>query len=129
MYENLSTKTVKELRTIAVELGITGRWDMKKSELIEAIEMMQDAPQQTKSTYDYLAEAEKGTLVAFTRGNNKDIAMSGKFMGMDGNKVLVESKLGTVFKLNPENIIWVKTVTRWPRWVFSLFSKKESEAE
>lgn len=129
MYENLATKTVKELRTIAGELGITGRWDMKKSELIEAIEMMQDAPQQTKSTYDYLAEAEKGTLVAFTRGNNKDIAMSGKFMGMDGNKVLVESKLGTVFKLNPENIIWVKTGTRWPRWVFSLFSKKESEAE
>ena len=128
MYENLATKSVKELRDIAGELNISGRWSMKKDELIDAIAQAQE--NERKTTLDYLENATEGTLVAFTRGKNKDVAMSGKFVEFNSDgKVLVESKLGTVFRLNPENIIWVKTGTRWPRWVFSLFSKKESEAE
>lgn len=35
--EILEAKTKKELRTIATELEITGRWDMTKPQLIEAI--------------------------------------------------------------------------------------------
>lgn len=35
--EILKAKTKKELRTIATELQITGRWDMTKPQLIEAI--------------------------------------------------------------------------------------------
>lgn len=35
--EFLESKTCKELRAIAAELKITGRWDMTKEELIEAI--------------------------------------------------------------------------------------------
>lgn len=35
--EILEAKTKKELRTIATELQITGRWDMTKPQLIEAI--------------------------------------------------------------------------------------------
>lgn len=35
--ENLQTKTCKVLREQAKELNITGRWDMTKAELIEAI--------------------------------------------------------------------------------------------
>lgn len=35
--EFLETKTKKELREIATELKITGRWDMTKAQLIEAI--------------------------------------------------------------------------------------------
>lgn len=35
--ENLESKTRKELREIATELEITGRWDMTKQQLIDAI--------------------------------------------------------------------------------------------
>lgn len=35
--EELSTKTVPELRNLAKEMGIAGRWEMNKSQLIEAI--------------------------------------------------------------------------------------------
>jgi len=56
--------------------------------------------------------------------------MSGKFISLENGKVTVESKKGTVFKLNPENIIWVKTGERWPKWVFNLFNNsKEVDKE
>lgn len=35
--EILKAKTIKELRAIATELGIVGRWDMTKLQLVEAI--------------------------------------------------------------------------------------------
>lgn len=37
----LSTKSVKELRNIAKEMNITGRWDMNRTQLIYAIERAQ----------------------------------------------------------------------------------------
>lgn len=149
----LSTKTVKELRDVAKGLNIKGRWDMNKHELIEAINKVADLsdknvtyetnnnikeeiPNQsegsqkvTKTTIDYLNEIEVGTLVAFKRNKNKDIAMSGKFVKFDDDKVVVESKQGTLFKLNKDCIIWVKTGLRWPKWVFTLFNKQKQEVD
>ena len=55
--------------------------------------------------------------------------MSGKLVSIEKGKVKVESKKGTLFKLNIENIIWVKTGDRWPRWVFALFNKNPKEVE
>ena len=124
--KDLSNKTVKELRELAKEKDIVGRWDMTKQELIDALLKTEDAK---KTTQEYLSSVEPGTLVAFKRNKEKDIAMSGKFISFDGSKVLIESKRGTQFKVNPENVIWVKTGARWPKWVFSLFNKEESEVE
>ena len=82
----LSTKTVKELRDVAKGLNIKGRWDMTKQELIEAINKVADLsdknvtyetnnnikeeiPNQsegsqkvTKTTIDYLNEIVKIVL-------------------------------------------------------------------
>lgn len=154
----MKEKTVKELREIAKELEIVGRWDMNKTQLIEAIEMaqaVQDLSDEdiefegdciikennsnqsegtqkvTKTTDDYLNNIEAGTLVAFKR-NSKDIAMSGKFVSFDENNdnlVYIESKKGTIFKVTKANIIWVKTGARWPKWVFTLFNNKSDEQE
>lgn len=151
---DLNKKTCKELRDIAKQYGITGRWDMKKQELIEAIESMSDltddkiifeddciiksedtiqsegSQKVSRTTLEYLNNAEAGTLVAFKRNSSKDVAMSGKLISFENGKVTVESKKGTKFKLNPDNIIWVKTGDRWPRWVFNLFNKdKEVESD
>lgn len=154
----MKEKTVKELREIAKELEIVGRWDMNKTQLIEAIEMaqaVQDLSDEdiefegdciikennsnqsegtqkvTKTTDDYLNNIEAGTLVAFKR-NSKDIAMSGKFVSFDENNdnlVYVESRRGTMFKIQKENIIWVKTGSRWPKWVFTLFNHNRSDKQ
>ena len=150
---DLNKKTCKELRDIAKDLNITGRWDMTKQELIEAIEKVSDwsdddimfegdciiknedsnqsegSQKVSKTTRDYLNNAEVGTLVAFKRNSSKDIAMSGKFVSFENGKVTVESKKGTLFKLNPENIIWVKTGERWPKWVFNLFNASNVDKE
>ena len=152
----MKEKTVKELREIAKELEIVGRWDMNKTQLIEAIEMAQAVQELsdeniklegdciikennsnqsegtqkvTKTTDDYLNNIEPGVLVAFKR-NSKDIAMSGKFVSFDENNdnlVYVESKKGTMFKITKANIIWVKTGARWPKWVFTLFNHNKSD--
>ena len=150
---DLSNKTCKELREIAKGCAIKGRWDMTKDELIKAIQDVyslsddsitfesdcvikeEDSTQHrgsqkaTKTTLDYLSTVEPGTLVAFTRKSAKNIAMSGKLVSIENGKVKVESKKGTLFKLNIENIIWVKTGDRWPRWVFALFNKNSKEVE
>ena len=150
---DLSNKTCKELREIAKGCAIKGRWDMTKDELIKAIQDVyslsddsitfesdciikeEDSTQHrgsqkaTKTTLDYLSTVEPGTLVAFTRNSAKRVAMSGKLVSIENGKVKVESKKGTLFKLNIENIIWVKTGDRWPRWVFALFNKNAKEVE
>lgn len=149
---DLTQKTVKELRDVAKELNIKGRWDMTKQELIEAIgkaadwsddeitfetdciiksnELIESEGSQkvTKTTLEYLESAEPGTLVAFKR-NSKDIAMSGKLVSVENGKCTIESKKGTQFKVNPENVIWVKTGDRWPSWVFALFNKNSKGGE
>ena len=150
---DLNKKTCKELREIAKHYDVKGRWDMTKHELIEAIEnafdwsddeimfegdciIKNDDTNQSegshevlKTTRDYLNNAEPGTLVAFKRNVSKDVAMSGKFVSFENGKVTVESKKGTMFKLNPENIIWVKTGLRWPKWVFKMFNNPSAVEE
>lgn len=150
---DLKTKTCKELREIAKGCAIKGRWDMTKDELIKAIQDVyslsddsitfesdciikeEDSTQHrgsqkaTKTTIDYLNTVDPGTLVAFTRNSAKNIAMSGKLVSIENGKVKVESKKGTLFKINQENIIWVKTGDRWPRWVFALFNKNSKEVD
>lgn len=149
---DLTSSTVKELREVAKNLNIKGRWDMTKNELIEAIrccnltedeslpvndcnnnkdkELNPEGSQKvSKTTHEYLENAEVGTLIAFKRNANKDIAMSGKYVGTENGKVIIESKKGTLFRVSPENIIWVKTGDRWPGWVFSLFNRQGKEED
>lgn len=147
---DLSRKTVKELREIAKGLCIVGRWDMTKQQLLDAIEQSdfnetnnndciikdynsiqsEGSQKVSRTTSDYIDNIEKGTLVAFKRNLSKNIAMSGKFVCFDENgKVVVESKKGTKFTINKENIIWVKTGIRWPKWVFDMFNKNVKEEE
>lgn len=150
---DLNKKTCKELREIAKHYGVTGRWDMTKPQLIKAIEeasagsddeimfesdciikeedsnQSEGSHEVTKTTLDYLKNAEVGTLVAFQKDFSKNRAMSAKFISFEDGKVIVESKQGTRFKLNPENIIWVKTGERWPKWVFNLFNRSKQNDE
>ena len=157
--KDLQNKTVKELRDIAKELNIVGRWNMNKAQLIEEITTIQagidsfddsmiefdsdcvlkenetKAPEgnqkATRTTDDYLSNVEPGTLIAFRRNKEKDIAMSGKFVSFDSSeqKVLIKSKMGTIFKISRDKVLWVKTGARWPKWVYSMFNNKKEVGE
>lgn len=120
MNNELATKTVKELRDLAKEHNIVGRWGMTKEELVNALCNVQ----KLRTTEDYLNDISPGTLVAFTRGKKKDIAMSGKFVERTAaGKLIVETKIGTQFTLSHDDILWVKTGGRWPKWVYQKFNK------
>ena len=149
---DLSKKTCKELREIAKELSITGRWDMTKNELIKAIndcnsysdsditfetDCVNVNPENEtqdvvakKTTIDYLKEAQPGTLIAFMR-RSYNSAMSGKLVGFKGDDVaLIESRKGTIFEVKFNNIAWVKSKAKsWPQWVYKLFNNKDKEAK
>lgn len=94
----------------------------------EDSETQSEGLQKVMTTQDYLNSVEYGTLVAFKR-RKENVAMSGKYVGRKGEKVLVESKRGTQYELNPECIIWVKTGARWPKWVHSLFNNPPKEVK
>ena len=121
MNNELATKTVKELRDLAKEHNIVGRWGMTKEQLVDALSSVR----KLRTTADYLEGIKPGTLVAFSRGKENKFVISGKYvMTNDKGKIVVETKLGTQFILNPEEIIWVKTGKRWPKWVYQMFNNK-----
>lgn len=94
----------------------------------EESETQSEGLQKVMTTKDYLDNVEVGTLVAFKR-KKENVAMSGKYVGRKGEKVIVESKRGTLYELHPECIIWVKTGARWPKWVFTLFNNPKEEVK
>ena len=123
---DLANKTCKELRDIAKELNITGRWDMTKAQLIGEIVharaiKKEGTPKAKKTTIEFLNNVEPGTLVAFKKNKSSDAVISAKLVSFEDGEVVVETKMGTTYTLHPSNIIWVKTGSRWPRWVFDLF--------
>lgn len=152
---DLSSKTVKELRDLAKDAGVTGRWHMNKAQLIEAITSVhsglddsmiefendciikdnilnqsEGSQKVTKSTKDYFDNAIPGTLIAFKRNSSKGTALSGKLVKCDdtGNAV-IQTKLGTTFIVNPEDIVWVRTSKLWPKWVLAMFNGGIKEGE
>lgn len=56
--KDLQNKTCKELRSLAKEMNITGRWDMKKEQLIEAILRAEEVKTTTKEEKEESAKDE-----------------------------------------------------------------------
>lgn len=158
-YEKL---TVKELREVAKELNIKGRWDMTKAQLIEAITGAEskkanvggvtrviendtnesatdekvidnanhvEAETKEEATVNkinveqkqkYLDNIQVGTIVAFKLSDNK--AKSAKVVkkSIKNRKLQVETSYGAQYIIPFENVIWVKTGSRWPKGVYNM---------
>lgn len=130
----LNGMTVSELRAIAKGLNITGRWDMNKGQLIDAlmeihenpvnevpeelVKKIEAMPEETKRPKaDYVNNIEVGTIVAFTVGD-KTISGMVDQINTDGASFTIKTKNGVSFKVWRNNIIWVKTGMRWPKGVY-----------
>lgn len=150
MTSSLKDLKVKELRDLAKTFNIVGRWDMNKAELITAIEKAKSQLQEGMSVESienvsvekdnknkiisdnprkecaedmnkktYINNMSVGTLVAFkTKGKVKSAKIIKK--STKNELALVETKVGKQYRINYDDIVWVKTGKRWPRGVYNL---------
>lgn len=132
--DRIGYATKAELLKKAKELNIVGRWDMTKGELMAAItEAMnkkrvaevdnpgdyKDTHSPQKDTQDYVKDVVPGTIIAFkVMLGGKQRVLSAKVNGKDSTGfLLVETKNGSKYRVGPDEVVWVKTGLRWPRWV------------
>lgn len=131
--KSLRSKTVKELREIAKELNIVGRWEMNKKLLIENIEHIQEVleikkeqeeMENKKTTKDYAKDIPVGTIVAF---DSKGKTYSAKIRKITEKTFEVETITGKIFDINKDSVIWYKTGARWPKFVYNKLKGIEDE--
>lgn len=138
MKKELSGSKVRDLYKQATSLGIKGAWDMKKSEVIDSIigvmvsEVMDNFGQgfnepeeaeikmDIKGKMEYVNNVSIGTLVAFNAPDGR--VRSAKVMkkSTKKRKLMVETEYGASFIISFDDVIWVKTGSRWPRGVYNM---------
>lgn len=144
--EELETKTVDELRKIGPKVGVKGCRKLKKVELINAIIDEQPIDVENKEVESvseksevkteevivapavptvsnreaYVDSAKVDMIVAFKLPNGK--VKSAKIIKRSTPKrrFMVETKYGAQFVISFDDVIWVKTGTRWPKHVYNL---------
>ena len=144
--EELETKTVEELRKIGPKVGVKGCRKLKKAELIDAIIDEQPIDVENKEVESvseksevkteevvvtpavptvsnreaYVDSAKVDMIVAFKLPNCK--VKSAKIIKRSTPKrrFMVETKYGAQFVISFDDVIWVKTGTRWPKHVYNL---------
>lgn len=143
--ECLESYTVADLRKIAKNFHIVGRWEMNKSQLIMQIlltqkdqeaEKKQSEDEETEETFEnekvmqddsnndhskYLANIEVGRLVAFN-DHNMGIVRTARVVNISQKRqqLKVIDIYGSVEVISFEQVAWVKTGKRWPRRLFHL---------
>lgn len=144
----LKNMKVADLRGVAKEYGIVGRWDMNKATLIasisheQKIEVEANTKKETDSKSEkskYIKNLEVGMLVAF---NTEDKGVKKTFSAkvkeifkvkcdrfeIDSRRIRLQAKNGKEYVVRSENIIWVKTGTRWPRGVWKMLKGMNQNA-
>lgn len=129
--EKLEKKTLVELRNMAKELEIKGRWQLNKAELIEdiieKIKADEEEEQRFLSKVAYIESAEEGTLVAFKINHPAERVTSSKIFSCDPEKqeITVITKKGLKFPVKYRDILWVKTGFFWPNDIFNLLKENK----
>lgn len=146
--EELEKLTIPSLLRLATVMNVRGRWKMKKEQLVDILagrpklerkavtvkkavkqntleevlateeEWAEKAPKEavTKNKHDYIESAKIGTIIAFKVTDKK--ALSGKIEEIGKSQFLVKTKNGVLFTVKKENVLWVKTTSRWPKGVY-----------
>ena len=145
--EELETKTVDELRKIAPKVGVKNCRKLKKAELIDAIVDEQPIDVEGKEVESvseksevktevkaeevviepvvsnreaYVDSAKVDMIVAFKLPNGKVKSAKIVKRSTPKRRFLVETKYGAQFVISFDDVVWVKTGTRWPKHVYNL---------
>lgn len=126
--EELQIHTQRELAKLATTLGIKGAHDMKKADVVNAIlevDSQKDSSDSSKeSKMHYVENAQIGTIVAFRCKNGKVKSAKIEKCSSKNRKLKVVTQYGLEFIISFEDVVWVKTGSRWPRGVFELLKGK-----
>lgn len=142
--------TVPQLREKAKALGITGRWDMTKVQIIEAINsatnkseerVAEEAKEEANDNNDndvvgtireydkerrlqFVENVSIGSIVAFRCFNGK--VKSAKVIAKDKDKrtLEVETNYAKKYSVDFEDVIWVRAGLRWPKGILQLLKSK-----
>lgn len=139
--QELMEKKKSEIMKIAEELGVNrykGKNALTKEELVDNIISTQQANNHDKKSNEkqqvenkdisesrdvkdrYLDTAEIGCLVAFKIETGKVKSAKIVKRSTSGRKLKVETAYGMEYIVPYDNVLWVKTGTRWPKGVYML---------
>lgn len=139
--QELMEKKKSEIMKIAEELGINrykGKSALTKEELVDNIIGTQQANNHDEKSNEksqvenkdisesrgvkdrYLDTAEIGCLVAFKIETGKVKSAKIVKRSTSGRKLKVETAYGMEYIVPYDNVLWVKTGTRWPKGVYML---------
>nr|DAD64770.1 MAG TPA: Rho termination factor, N-terminal domain [Caudoviricetes sp.] len=134
-------KKKSEIMKIAEELGVNrykGKNALTKEELVDNIISTQQANNHDKKSNEkqqvenkdisesrdvkdrYLDTADIGCLVAFKIETGKVKSAKIVKRSTSGRKLKVETAYGMEYIVPYDNVLWVKTGTRWPKGVYML---------
>ena len=139
--QELMEKKKSEIMKIAEELGVNrykGKNALTKEELVDNIISTQQANNHDKKSNEeqqvenkdisesrdvkdrYLDTADIGCLVAFKIETGKVKSAKIVKRSTSGRKLKVETAYGMEYIVPYDNVLWVKTGTRWPKGVYML---------
>ena len=139
--QELMEKKKSEIMKIAEELGINrykGKSALTKEELVDNIVGAQQANNHDEKSNEkqqvenkdisesrdvkdrYLDTADIGCLVAFKIETGKVKSAKIVKRSTSGRKLKVETAYGMEYIVPYDNVLWVKTGTRWPKGVYML---------
>ena len=146
--EELEVLKVAELTAICKEKGIChykGKNRFTKKEMVEAIlgvskdgedpvAQQEDTNKTTgvsqlPGTPKYLENIEVGNLVAFKEESGRLNTAMVKNASFKRKQLRLETKYGKVFVVSFDNIIWVKTKDRWPRFVLDILKQQQRKRD
>ena len=146
--ENLQNKTCKELRELAKDMNISGRWDMTKDQLIDAIlgaevleknDESESAKDECKIDNHDVVEVEdkvekesanvdfdmaqkipyiENIEIGTSNGKVKSAKVTRK--STKNRKLKLETDYGAEYIVSFDDILWVRTGKRWPRGIYKL---------
>lgn len=143
--EQVEGMKAKELMKLATSLGVKGAWDMRKAEVITAIlstnnNEVNDDNVSTNANADqnklvnnnrmrYVENVEIGTIVAFTKPDGGVDSAKVINRSTSKRKLKVQTYYGIEYVIAFEDVIWVKTGSRWPKGVYNLLKGRSGEVK
>lgn len=131
--KSLESMTKDELLVIAKQLNIIGRHKMNKKTLIGKVSEFINVQvvEANAGKEKYIENLAVGQIVAFHLRNHygKEVVKSGKIDEINGNELVISNKVGNTFAAKKDDIVWVKTGSRWPKGVYELLKGVKEYAE